>query len=268
MTEAATRHRHTPGTPCWASLMVHGLSASQDFYRELLGWEFRPGPRQPGPYVRAFVGGQEVAGLGELTAESGVRPTAWLPYLASDDADTSAALIRDYGGTVAVGPLEVRRAGRLVIASDPVGASFGVWQHTPPAGAGAPSPEGPGGPDAPGVPLWYELVTRDASSVGAFYSAVFGYETRPAEAGRLTLHLDGRPVAGMQGVGRELPRDRGPYWETYFSVEDPDAVAGQAKHLGGHVVRGPLDSPWGRLAQLADPEGAQFSVLRADARTG
>lgn len=262
MTEAATRHRHAPGTPCWASLMVHGLSASQDFYRKLLGWEFRPGPRQPGPYVRAFAGGQEVAGLGELTAESGVRPTAWLPYLATDDADASAALIRDYGGTVAVGPLEVRRAGRLVIASDPVGASFGVWQPAPQTGSDTPSP------DVPGVPLWYELVTRDAASIGAFYSAVFGYEARPAEAGRLTLCLDGRPVAGMRGVGSELPRDRGPHWETYFAVEDPDAVAGQAKHLGGHVVRGPLDSPWGRLAQLADPEGAQFSVLRAADRTG
>ncbi|GDY57222.1 hypothetical protein SVIO_078450 [Streptomyces violaceusniger] len=42
MTEAATRR--TPGTPCWTSLMVHSLAATQDFYHSLFGWEFTPGP--------------------------------------------------------------------------------------------------------------------------------------------------------------------------------------------------------------------------------
>lgn len=41
MTEAT---RHTPGTPCWVSLMVHGLEATQDFYGALFGWEFSPVP--------------------------------------------------------------------------------------------------------------------------------------------------------------------------------------------------------------------------------
>lgn len=39
MTEAT---RHTPGTPCWVSLMVHGLDRTQTFYGELFGWEFSP----------------------------------------------------------------------------------------------------------------------------------------------------------------------------------------------------------------------------------
>ncbi|MCT2590636.1 VOC family protein [Streptomyces sp. N2-109] len=258
MTEAATRHRHAHGTPCWASLRVHGLSASQIFYRELLGWEFQPGTGQPSPYVRAFAEGRQVADLGELARASGRQPTAWLPYLASDDADATADLIRECCGTVAVGPLKVP-GGRLAIASDPGGASFGVWQPTASQLPGT-SAEG-----SLGTPVWHQLLTRETRRVQGFYSAVFGYETEQpgiAASGSLTLCLEGQAVAGVHGMGSELPRDRGPYWETYFAVEDPDAAADQAKQLGGEVLCGPRDSPYGRLARLADPEGAPFGVLR------
>jgi len=61
-----TRARHAPGTPCWVSLMVHGLAATQDFYGALFGWEFQPGPQQLGPYARALLDGYEVAGIGQL----------------------------------------------------------------------------------------------------------------------------------------------------------------------------------------------------------
>ncbi|MER5957879.1 VOC family protein, partial [Streptomyces sp. NPDC001893] len=37
MTEAAARR--APGTPCWVSLMVHGMAATQEFYAALFGWE-------------------------------------------------------------------------------------------------------------------------------------------------------------------------------------------------------------------------------------
>ena len=62
MTEAYGRY--TPGTPCWVSLMAHGLTATEEFYGELFGWEFQPGPRQLGPYARARLYGRDVAGVG------------------------------------------------------------------------------------------------------------------------------------------------------------------------------------------------------------
>ena len=124
MTEAATRR--TPGTPCWVSLMVHGLAATQEFYGELFGWEFRPGPQHLGPYVRALLDGQEVAGIGELPPDRHL-PIAWTPYLATDDADATAETIRPCGGTVGVGPLDADDAGpagdRLRPARAPSSAS-------------------------------------------------------------------------------------------------------------------------------------------------
>ncbi|GAA2625733.1 VOC family protein [Streptomyces axinellae] len=258
MTEQATRLRHTPGAPAWASLMAHGLDAGKEFYQELFGWEFHDGPQQLGPYVRAVAHGHEVAGLGRK-ADGRQLPVAWLPYMATADADETAARVREYGGTVAVGPLDAETAGRMAIASDPHGAVFGVWQDAHYPGLGT-APVG-----TLGAPVWFELVTRETTTVVKFYQSVFGYEARAVEGpgfDYLTLYTDGVPVAGIQGVGDALPRDRGPHWRTYFAVDDPDAAALRARELGGQVVRGPSDSPYGRVAAVSDLEGAHFSVIR------
>ncbi|WP_431784816.1 VOC family protein [Streptomyces chumphonensis] len=254
MTEGTTRF--TPGTPCWASLMVHDLAASEKFYRDLFGWEFEEGPAQLGPYTRAHLDGRRVAGLGEMRDGSAV-PVAWLPYLAADDADAVCDLVRDCGGTVGVGPLDSGEAGRMAIAADPGGATFGIWQ----AGADAGVPAD----GAIGTPVWNELVTADGFAVSPFYCRVFGYTAEPADAtdtDYLTLRLDGRAVGGVRGVGRSLPRDRGPHWTTYFAVADTDEAARHVTELGGHLVREPRESPYGRIAHVTDPEGAHFAVIR------
>lgn len=78
----------------------------------------------------------------------------------------------------------------------------------------------------------------------------------------VTLCVDGRPVAGVHGVGHGLPRDRGPYWATYFEVGDTAETLRQVTGLGGRIVRPAHDSPHGRVATVADPEGAVFSVVQ------
>ncbi|MCS0637579.1 VOC family protein [Streptomyces sp. LP05-1] len=254
MTEAARRR---PGTPCWVSLMVRGLEATQEFYGALFGWRFEPGPQQLGPYVRGLLDGREVAGIGRLPAGRDL-PTAWTTYLASDDAGRTTESVRHSGGTVAVGPLMAADAGRMAICADPSGAVFGVWQaaaHIGTALAGT-----------PGSPVWNELLTWETESVAKFYRNVFGYELDPLLPGEpdiVTLRLDGRPVAALHGLGRSLPRGLGAHWMTWFEVADTDAAAGQVTDLGGRVLEPPHDGPAGRVATVADPEGAVFTIVRS-----
>ncbi|MEV7172610.1 VOC family protein [Streptomyces sp. NPDC093224] len=259
MTEAAAATRHTPGTPCWVSLMVHGLGSTEDFYADLFGWEYVPGPEQLGPYVRAVLDGQEVAGIGEMPPDRHL-PQAWTTYLATEDADATAEAVRACGGTVAVGPLDAGAAGRVAICSDPLGAVFGLWQTQ-----GLPVAWTPG---RPGTPVWNELVTQDTSTVGKFYERVFGHEvqshvTAADDFDHLTLNLAGRPVAAVHGVGRSLPHDRGPHWLAYFEVEDTDAAAERVGELGGRVVAAPHEGMRGRQATVADPGGAVFALVRS-----
>jgi predicted enzyme related to lactoylglutathione lyase len=218
--------RNTPGTPCWVSLMARGLDATEQFYGALFGWEFRPGPRPLGPYVRAVLDGHPVAGIGVLPADRRL-PVAWTPYF----------------------------------ASDPSGAVFGIWQAADGAAAGVTG--------RPGTPAWNELTTFETTNVAKFYETVFGYDEDAvvsADLDYVTLRLDGRPVTGVHGLGNALPRDRGPYWTTYFTVADTDDAVDQVLHLGGQVLAGPRDTEHGRVAMVADPEGARFALVRR--RTG
>ncbi|MER5181985.1 VOC family protein [Streptomyces sp. NPDC002896] len=253
--EDSGRARRTLGEPCWVSLMVHNMEATQRFYGELFGWEFRPGPQQLGPYVRALLDGKEVAGVGRMP-EGRRLPVAWTPYLAADDADATAATVRHCGGTVGVGPLDAADAGRMAIASDPAGAVFGIWQAAAHLGMAVSG--------VPGAPAWNELMTQDTASVARFYQSVFGYKEEAvvsADFDYVTLHLDGRPVASIHGVGRALPRDRGAHWMTYFEVADVDEAAERLTDLGGHVLQPPHDGDRGRTATVADPEGAVFTLV-------
>lgn len=254
--ESAGPHaRRAPGTPCWVSLMVHGLAATERFYGALFGWEFRPGPRQLGPYVRALLDGHDVAGIGQLPPERRL-PVAWTPYFASRDVDATADQVRLCGGTVAVGPLDAAEAGRMAIAADPSGAVFGIWLGAAHLGTSV------GG--VPGTPAWNELLTFETTAVAKFYETVFGYEEEPevsAESDHVTLRAGGQPVAGLTGLGHALPGDRGAHWLTYFQVADTEETLLQVTELGGRVLDPAHDGPHGRVATVADPEGAVFSVV-------
>ncbi|MFB6892815.1 VOC family protein [Kitasatospora sp. NPDC056327] len=241
--------RLAQGTPCWVSLMTDDLPGAREFYGDLLGWTFSPGPGQLGDYVRARLGGEPVAGLG-VSSVAGF-PVQWTTYFAVDDADRSAQLVRECGGTVAVGPLQAERAGRLAIAADVSGAVFGLWQ-------GEEHPGREAGPQ-PGGPAWAELLTPDADGAAVFYRSVLGVPVAETGGGAALL-VDGRPVAGVRR-GAEL-RGHPPRWRTHFAVADVDLTARRAVELGGRVLVGPQPTPRGPAARLADPRGGHFSVLQ------
>ncbi|MFD1832166.1 MULTISPECIES: VOC family protein [Streptomyces] len=261
MTEAATRR--APGTPCWVSLLAGDPAAGREFYRDLFGWEYQHERGPSGPHFRALLDGREVACIRPMPKGWTCLPS-WSPFLASDDADRAAETVRLYGGTVGVGPLgSAGGTGRMAVASDPAGATFGIWQEE--ARDGAVMDGGPG------TVVWNELLTYQTSAVEKFYQAVFGLDTESPvqggggpEAGEpdyLTVAARGRIVGGLRGVGTALPRDRGAHWLVYVEVEDTDAVARRAAELGGSVLAPPSDSPHGRTARLADREGAPFAVI-------
>ncbi|WP_419998469.1 VOC family protein [Streptomyces boninensis] len=247
-----TPHPRTPGMPCWASLMVHGLEPAQDFYRALFGWEFQPGPEQLGPYVRAVLDGREVAGIGMLAPERQLS-IAWTTYLATDDADDTAHRVWMCGGTVGVGPLDAGEAGRVAMCADPAGAVFGIWQ--------AGRHEGAQRHGVPGTTVRNDLLTVEtpAAVAAEFYRLVFGYEVEDAGDDGVNLLVEGHPVAVVRGGDA----DEAPHWMTYFAVEDVEAAAKLVVELGGRVEEGPYDGDYGRAVEVADPEGAVFTMVAA-----
>ena len=242
------------GVPCWADLSVPDVDAAKAFYTEVLGWTYAPGDDETGGYAIAEVGGAAAGAIGPQH-HAGAR-AAWTLYLASDDADATAAAVVENGGSVLVEPGDVGPMGRMLLATDPTGAVFGVWQAGTHIGAGV--------VNEPGALSWEDLRSPDPLAARAFYSAVFGYRTDPLpEAGPdySTFALEGAeaPLGGMGGMmGIEgVPA----HWIVYFGVRDAAAAVHRAEVGGGSVLMRDFDTPYGRMAGLIDPFGAVFWVV-------
>jgi hypothetical protein len=57
-----------------------------------------------------------------------------------------------------------------------------------------------------------------------------------------------------------LPEGAAANWSIYWATDDIDATVADTKSLGGSVVTDPMDTPYGRLATVTDPAGAQFKL--------
>ena len=143
-----------PGAIVHLEIPADDTAAAREFWGSLFGWQFEYRAQPFAPYARAVLNGRPIAGLGEMPPDRRM-PVAWTTYFASDDVDDTTARIRSCGGTVAVGPLDAADAGRMSIASDPLGAIFGVWQ--------AKTEHGVELTGEPGTLAWNELLTTDAS---------------------------------------------------------------------------------------------------------
>ncbi|MFD7861653.1 VOC family protein [Streptomyces sp. NPDC059783] len=243
------------GTPCWADATFADLDAAKHFYGELLGWTYGESSPEYGNYTQAFADGKAVAALMPPPPGHDV-PSAWCLYLASPDAAATAARIREHGGTVLVEPMRVGEFGTMVVASDPGGAVFGVWQPGTHQGFEA--------RNVPGAYSWAEIFTREPEKADAFFPAVFGYGVKRMEddAVDFTLYdLGADPVLGRMKMTEDFPPEVPPYLNVYFTVDDCDAAVAKAQSLGAMLRFGPLTIPFGRFAALTDPQGAPFSLI-------
>lgn len=250
------RSAYDPGVPTWVDLGSPDPAASARFYGQLFGWEAtEPGPvEETGGYRMFTLNGKLVAGLGPLMSEG--QPPAWSTYVATADADATAASVGEAGGSVMVAPTTVLESGRMAFFVDPAGAVFGVWQANQHHGAQL--------VNQPGALTWNELNARGTDSPKAFYPRVFGWQPEDSEMGPIkytTWNLDGNGVAGMLDLPPEVPAEVPPHWLVYFGVEDCDAGVARVQELGGSVMRPGTDLPIGRFAIVSDPHGATFGVI-------
>ncbi len=245
------------GVPCWVDLMASDVAASSAFYRAVLGWSVAEPDDQAGGYVVAEVAGAAVAGIGP--EQPGAR-RAWTLYFASDDADATAAAAVELGGTVLLAPGDVGPHGRMSLLADPSGAVFGLWQAGTMIGASL--------VNEPGGLLWEDLRSTDPAKAQDFYASVFGYRIDPLEMagedyGTFRLPEEEQPLGGIGGL-MGLPEGTPSHWLVYFAVSDVDAAVAAAERGGGRVVEPAFDSPFGRMAALADPDGAVFMAMASD----
>jgi predicted enzyme related to lactoylglutathione lyase len=124
----------------------------------------------------------------------------------------------------------------------------------------------------PGVPCWVDTQQPDPEAALPFYAGLFGWEFEngmPEDAGGVyyMARIRGRDVAAISSVPDSAPPVA--MWSTYVAVADADASAAKVRDAGGAVFMDAFDvMDAGRMAVVADPEGAMFNLWQAKENIG
>jgi predicted enzyme related to lactoylglutathione lyase len=246
------------GAACWTDLWTSDVEGSRAFYSRLFGWEaMEPSPEFGGYFMFHRDGVPVAGGMGDMGPEMPANNT-WKIYLSTPDITKTVELARSAGADVAFPPEPVADLGIQAVLADPTGATVGAWQPGTFPGFTV--------LDEPGAPTWFELHTRDHGAAVDFYRSVFGWETQSVsdtDEFRYTTqrHPDAdQDLAGIMDARNFLPEGQGSFWAVYWTVDDAEATQARVEELGGSVVMGVHDTPYGRLVVVADPAGAEFRL--------
>ena len=114
------------GAFCWNDLASTDVEAAKKFYTELFGWKLKDSQDAGMVYSEIMVGGREMGGIYQMTAEQGGGPSHWMAYVAVDDVDASARRVEELGGKVCVPPTDIPNTGRFCVINDPTGATLSL----------------------------------------------------------------------------------------------------------------------------------------------
>ena len=167
------RDSYEPGEFCFVDLAVPSTEAGAEYYSELLGVDWEQGAEEFGGYGMFTQRGKVVGGMGPLQSDE--QPPAWSSYVCVEDADATAAKVKEAGGSVVAEPFDVATAGRMAVLHDPQGAFFSVWQPNETHGAQFVNEVGSW--------TWNHLTTTDLDGAKKFYGDVFGWELTQSRGG-------------------------------------------------------------------------------------
>ena len=245
------------GAPVWVDLFTSDTDKAQAFYGALFGWTAEGSADEYGGYINFSKDGHHVAGCMKNDGTSGM-PDVWSVYLATPNAEATVADAAAKGAQVIVPAMEVGPLGVMAVLSDVGQAAIGAWQpglHKGIAILGE-----------PGTPNWFELHTRDYDASVKFYRDVFKWDAHVMSDTadfRYTTYGEGdSALAGIMDAKAFLPDGVPAHWSIYFGVADADAALAKIVSLGGSVLMGVDDTPFGRLAQAADTTGAVFKIVQ------
>jgi uncharacterized protein len=255
-----TVERYAPGEFCWIELATSNQNEAKSFYTALFGWTVRDVPIGPDAvYSLLELQGRVAAGAFSISPSESAAgvPPHWHLYVAVASADAAANRAAELGGKVVEAPFDVMDRGRAALIQDPTGAFFSVWQASKRPGIGVTG--------EPGAFCWADLSTLDQARAKTFYEGLFGWKLKPGEGKESGyLHI----VNGENYIGGVPPaqQNRGnapPHWLIYFAVADVDATFQRAQDMNARSLLRPTDFEGvGRVAMLADPQGAVFALYR------
>ena len=253
--------KHPPGAFCWLELSTTDQNAAKGFYSSLLGWASQDFPMGPNDFYTMFqLEGRDTGAAYTMRPEQRSQgvPPHWMIYIAVESADDAAGRVAQLGGKLLSPPCDVYDIGRMAVVQDPTGAVFALWQPKSHAGTGISG--------VPGTLCWADLMTPDPARAKEFYTGLFGWRIIKGEndpSGYLHIANGEKFIGGIPPANFRDPNVP-PHWLVYFLVANCDETAAKAKELGAKTHLAPMTiEKVGRMAILADPQGAVFAIIQA-----
>ncbi|MDZ4267577.1 MAG: VOC family protein [Mycobacterium sp.] len=247
------------GAPIWIDLATSDVARAQEFYGAVFGWTFESAGPEYGGYVNAFSQGRPVAGLMRNDPQWNA-PDGWTTYLHTTDIKATVDKATAAGAAACMEPMEVKDKGWMGMLTDPAGAVFGLWQPTGHRGFEVVGEAG--------APAYFQLTTRDYAGSLNFYRDAFGWQTVAVsdtdEFRYSTATFDGEALLGVMDGTAFIPEGAPSTWTFFLGADDVDKTVQLIVDNGGSVARAAEDTPWGRLAAVADPTGAGFNLSSLD----
>lgn len=118
-----------------------------------------------------------------------------------------------------------------------------------------------------GAICWRELASNDLPRAIEFYSKLFDWQlpqTKITNIEYKEIVLDNTAVGGMMAIDENWgPTPPPSHWTTYIAVSDVEETAKRIEEEGGSVKVPSFEAPGvGRMAMVADPSGAAFSIIQ------
>lgn len=107
-------------------LATNDVAKAKAFYGALFDWKLQDVPMDDDSYTMIDVG--EGVGGGMLRHPMPGAPSAWLAYVAVDDAAAAAARAKELGASILRDVTEVADYGRFAVIADPTGATLALWE--------------------------------------------------------------------------------------------------------------------------------------------
>ena len=254
------------GTPIWFELTTSDQGKAQAFYEKIAGWKVSTSPvAEHGGYRMATApDGQGVAGI--MKPPPGIDGIpGWVIYFASDDVDAMAEKVKQLGGQVHFGPMDIPEIGRFATVADPQGVAFQIMKGSSPEDSTAFMMSEPGSAASVGHGVWVELATPDPDAAFDFYGKLFGW----VKGGSMPMGDMGEYAfigrGGDDRIGAIMPsKTTGApeHWNWYVHVPDIDAAIDTVTSNGGSVRQEPMEIPGGSYsANIADAEGQPVGLV-------
>lgn len=117
-----------PGQVGWVDLTVDDATGVRDFYRAVVGWEYRDVQMDGyADYAMTNLEGRDVTGICHAKGPNEGLPPQWLVYFTVVDIAFAVEEVRARGGDILRAPVEMG-AGQYAVIRDPAGAVCALFQ--------------------------------------------------------------------------------------------------------------------------------------------